>query len=78
MRDLGDGTVTILILQFKVVWKQFCQIQAVIVIVLVDIPQGKDQPVAENHSACLTDGKRQKVFKKSPKYVAILEFFKLK
>ncbi|MBA4409709.1 MAG: hypothetical protein C0397_09845 [Odoribacter sp.] len=47
MRGLGDGTVTILVLQFEVVRKQFCQILAVIAIVFMDVIQEVNKPISE-------------------------------
>ena len=44
---MGDGTVTILVLQFEVVWQQFSQILTVIVIVIVDVTQEINKPIAE-------------------------------
>jgi len=43
---LRGGTVTILVSQLEVVWKQFGQIFAVIIIVFMDIVQEKDEPFA--------------------------------
>lgn len=43
-KSVRDGTVTILVSKLKVVWKQFGQIFAVIVIVFMDIVQEKDEP----------------------------------
>ena len=47
MRDLGDATHSIFDLYFEVVWKQFGQVFAVIVIVLVDIAEKVNQPFPE-------------------------------
>jgi hypothetical protein len=42
-----------LVLQLKVVREQFSQVLAVVVVVIMDIVQEKDKPVAEVHTTCL-------------------------
>ena len=53
LKDLWDGCVAILDLQFKVVREQFRQVLAVVVVVVMDIVQEEDKPVAEVHATCL-------------------------
>ena len=53
MIGLGDYPVTILVLKFEVVRKQFIQIFAVIVIVAMDVIQEVNKPFAEVHFAYL-------------------------
>jgi len=47
LRGLGDGTVSTLVLKFKIMRKQFSQVLTVIVIVPVDVVQEVNKPVAE-------------------------------
>ncbi len=53
MKDLLDGFIAILVLWFKIVREQFRQVLAVVVVVIVDIVQEEDEPVAEVYTARL-------------------------
>jgi len=53
LRGFGDGTVTIIVLTFEVVRKQFSQILAVIVVVLMDIVQEVNKLIAEETNSDL-------------------------
>ncbi len=46
MIGLSDVNVTNLVLQFEVVRKQFCQILAVILVVIVNVTEEVNEPIA--------------------------------